>query len=390
MIYFLLPGIHSDIYCNITCELNSEQNNSVISQSLSHYLIDIKQKINKYKKEWDIFKKYTNPYEYINTIIPFKSKCIAKYKPLSRSYYKMIEILNTFQLHNIPNNITTFHLAEGPGGFIEALVNIRSNKDDIYYGMTILEYSSDDNIPAWKKSEHFLNNNPNVIIENGQDGTGNILSISNFIHCNNKYASSMDIITADGGFDFSLDFNNQENNISRLLFGQVCYALIMQKHGGSFILKVFDCFSQHTIDILYILSAFYEKVYITKPQTSRYANSEKYIVCKNFKYYSNSTFYSFLYVAFSNMLSSTLNISRFINIKIPCLFITKIEEYNAIFGQQQIENIYHTLLLIENKNKNEKIDMLIKSNIQKCIHWCIKYNVSYNMFSHSTNLFLQN
>ena len=52
----------------------------------------------------------------------------------------------------------------------------------------------------------------------------------------------MDLITADGGFDFSLDFNNQEIIITKLLFAQMTYALLMQKQGGSFILKIFDTF----------------------------------------------------------------------------------------------------------------------------------------------------
>ena len=102
-----------------------------------------------------------------------------------------------------------------------------------------------------------LKKNPNVIIESSADKTGNILSLNNFIYCKDKYKSSMDLITADGGFDFSMDFNKQEEHITKLLFGQVCYALCMQKPGGSFILKIFDCFMEHTIDILYILSAFY-------------------------------------------------------------------------------------------------------------------------------------
>ena len=33
---------------------------------------------------------------------------------------------------------------------------------------------------------------------------------------------------------------------------------------------------------MYLLSSVYGEVYISKPQTSRYANSERYIICKNF------------------------------------------------------------------------------------------------------------
>ena len=52
------------------------------------------------------------------------------------------------------------------------------------------------------------------------------------------------------------------------------------------------------------------------------------------------------------------------------------EECNAIFGQQQIENIYTTLNMIIEKTQNN--DELIQYNVQKCVMWCSKYNVLYN------------
>ena len=64
---------------------------------------------------------------------------------------------------------------------------------------------------------------------------------------------------------------------------QIAFAIAMQKTGGTFVLKIFDVFMQSTLDLLYILSICYERVFIIKPNTSRIANSEKYIVCKKFK-----------------------------------------------------------------------------------------------------------
>ena len=69
----------------------------------------------------------------------------------------------------------------------------------------------------------------------------------------------MDIITGDGGFDFSVDFNQQESTSTRLLFSQICFALSLQKKGGYFILKLFDCFNRSTLDLIYIVYLFYEK-----------------------------------------------------------------------------------------------------------------------------------
>ena len=390
MAFFLLPRSNNILYKNIEYTTTEGIPISVISQSLCYYLYNIKEKITSREKRWDIYKKYTNPYEYIHTIVPLKKKSVSKYKPLSRSYFKMIEIMNTFHI-NYTEPITSFHLAEGPGGFIEALVKLRNSKEDTYIGMTLLDENRKfANIPAWKKSEQFFKTYSNVKLENGKDGTGDILSLENFKYVTKKYNSTVDFITADGGFDFSIDFNQQESFIGKLLFAQVAYALCIQKYKGKFILKIFDCFMQHTIDILYILSSFYEKVYIMKPQTSRYANSEKYIVCIGFLYDNHDMFYNYLMNTFEKMLDTEKNTLRFLNIDISYLFIKKMEEYNAIFGQKQIQNIHYTLSLMETKTKLEKIEMLVKTNIQKSTDWCIKYNIPHNILNNSTNMFLTN
>lgn len=386
MTYYLLPRTNKHIYkdlCYDTCE-----NNVVISHSLAKYLYAIKEKITDIDRAWDIYKKYTNPYEYIHTNTPQTKKPISKYRPLSRSYFKMIEIIHTFSIY-FHRPITSFHLAEGPGGFIEALLQQRNNNNDKYIGMTLLDENSDTNIPAWKKSQHFLNSNPNVVLENGFDGTGDILKLENFEYVAKNYESSIDIVTADGGFDFSFDFNQQEIIISKLLFAQVAYALCIQKRGGTFVLKVFDCFMHHTIDLLYLLASFYEKTHIIKPKTSRYANSEKYIVCSGFIHDSHSEFYSYIYNCFLQMTrSNDNNCCRFFKNSLPLYFIQKIEEYNSIFGQTQLKNINYTISLMSNKMKQEKINNLIKSNIQKSIQWCINNKVPYSHVA--TNPFINN
>ena len=387
MNYFLLPRINTQIYKYIDYIESESLPEFVISNSLANYLCEIKKKIDVIENDWNTFKKYTNTYEYINTTVPYRKKSVSIQKPLSRSYYKMIEIIYTFGIYFDDYSIQSFHLAEGPGGFIEALLNYRKCPDDKYIGMTLLDNKNDNNIPAWKQSERFLKSNKNVYIEHGADNTGNILSFDNFVYCAEKYASKMDFITADGGFDFSTNFNEQEYTVSQLIFAQICYALVMQKQRGTFVLKIFDCFLQSTIDMLYILSSFYEKVYIYKPNTSRTANSEKYIVCKGFIYYKYTLVYPYLQNIFNKMVntkpdasnpSNIFYVSRFLNLEIPSYFLSKLEEYNAIIGQKQIENIYDTISLIDNKHKQEKIDKLINSNIQKCIHWCIKHDIEYN------------
>ena len=410
-------------------------NNIFISESLNYYLIQIKEQINTYIENWDVYKKYTNPYEYIHTNVPSKNLSISKYKPLSRSFYKMIEIINIFNLLNENENIKSFHLAEGPGGFIEAFSYKRKNEKDTYYGITLI--SDNINIPSWKKSSVFLKNTSNVILEYGESKNGDLFLKKNLIYCYNKYFNSIDYITGDGGFDFSFDFNNQEQSSYKLIFSQIIYAIIMQKKNGVFILKIFDIFKYKTIELLFLLSNFYDNMYIYKPHTSRIANSEKYIICKNYKCNNNKLLYK-LIENYEYILENSDYIFKLFNFTIPKLFINKIEETNIIYGQQQIENINTTLNLIKeiqninyyndssnniyncidinqniniqyyninnnidnsiyNLNKNDlefdnsknflntniskfnnKLLVLKNINIQKCISWCNKYDIQIN------------
>ena len=205
MSYYLLSTINSEIDINnIHIELGN--NDIVISKSLNNYINSMKQQIDNYMSCWDIYKKYTNPYEYIHSNIPDTKVSICKYKPISRSFYKMIEICNVLHiLDNVKSSLKSFHLAEGPGGFIEAIDMLRNNKNDIYYGMTLIDDNSDF-VPGWKKSDALLKKNKNIIIEKGKDKTGNLFNYDNLLYCSNKYKGTIDIVTADGGFDFSIDF----------------------------------------------------------------------------------------------------------------------------------------------------------------------------------------
>lgn len=392
MSYYLLPCIltqlnEEDFLLLVNNETSMEP---TINHSLQSYLANVKKEINKCGCQWDIYKKYTNPYEYIHTNIPGSRSAICKYKPLSRSYFKMIEILKSlYILDSFPaTKVKTFHLAEGPGGFIEAVCNLRDNEDDNYYGMTLI--SDKDYIPGWKKSQDYLNAHPNIALEYGADGTGNIMNPENLKFVHNKHANSMALVTGDGGFDFSINFNEQEATASRLIFAQIIYAILLQKEGGSFVVKFFDIFTSASVDFTYMLSSFYRKVYVIKPNTSRYANSERYLVCKGFRPSDTTHLFDTFYAMLRNINSNSDSILRVLNRDIPYMFMSKLEEYNAIIGQQQIEVINTTLSMIRNMAKSDKIENLKKINANRCIQWCIKNKQPYAKGPPQTNIFLSN
>jgi 23S rRNA U2552 (ribose-2'-O)-methylase RlmE/FtsJ len=370
---------------------NDVTNKIVINKTLHKYLNALKAQIDECEMAWDKYKKYTNPYEFIHTVVPNSRQSICTYKPLSRSFFKMIEMTNMMNiLSDLPvDAFKSFHLAEGPGGFIEAISFLRKTPSDLYYGMTLLE-DSNINVPGWRKSKEFLSGNTNVVIEKGVDGRGDLMNPRNLIYCYKKYKGQFDLITGDGGFDFSVHYNSQEMVSAPLILCQISFAVAMQKVGGTFIIKMFDTFTKISLDVLYLLANMYETVHIVKPNTSRYANSEKYIICKKFRLDDRcrQEIINSLYKLIVQLKTTNELISLF-TFALPYYFVNKVEEYNAILGQQQIENIRTTLNLIDN-NKYDKLELIKKTNIQKCIQWCQNYNQEYNSSIQPNNIFLAN
>lgn len=350
-----------------------------VNPSLQDYLFRIKMEIDKYQDKWDQFKKITNKYEFINTSCYIErlklNSCVCSYKPISRSYFKMIEILNHFHFE-FPSTIQSFHLAEGPGGFIEALSKYRKNPNDKYYGMTLMETHKD--VPKWNKIEQFMRQNKNIYLVYGPKQDGNLYLRHNLDYIKQHHHNKYDFITADGGFDYSVNFNKQEESSINLIFCEVLYALILQKNGGSFVLKLFDMFYENTIELIYLLSFFYKQVYVYKPYTSREANSEKYIICKDFSMKHNYVqIIDRLCLNFQDL--SKQQLCQIFSFEMNSYFLSKIQEINAIYGQQQVENILTTINYIQESSKlhKDKIDKIKLYNLEKCITWCKENKQQY-------------
>lgn len=345
--------------------------------TLRSYIHNIKLEIDKLIDQWNKNKKYLNQYEFINTQFDLNTPCVCTYKPISRSFFKMIEMLNSYNFNFSSEKINSFHLAEGPGGFIEALAYTRKNKNDTYYGMTLI--NEDRDVPKWNRCEQNLMKSYNIVIDSGIDGTGNLCHLDNLLYVKDKYTNSMDLITADGGFDYSIDFNSQEENSLNLIFAEICFALVMQKPGGSFIIKMYDTFSSCSMELIYLLSYFYQEVIVTKPSPSRPANSEKYFVCLNFQMKPNADkLIQKLIDKYKYIQSNKL--TNIIHTPLSNHFLDKMREVNSIFGQSQVENILAILSFVYDKNNTnvEQLEKLKKNYLNKCIKWCKKYNLPIN------------
>lgn len=264
---------------------------------------------------WDRVKVMINDYELVDEL-----STMARFS-VSRAFYKMHEMIkeqnDIFGL-NPPHDIRVLNIAESPGGFIQALIYNRKynisgsgrDKVDNYYAVSLRERADvtlwntlqQKTTEAAKKFEEYKTVTWDRLTADTletADGTTQGAPTIHFVHeshadltklstidylldtCQFK-TSKADIITADGGIDVSSHPHLQEIAHYKLFFGEVLTALSTQAHGGTFVLKLFDIFTEFTAKLVGLVSMFYTNIYIYKPYTSRQANSEKYLICTEF------------------------------------------------------------------------------------------------------------
>ena len=381
-----------------------------------------------YNRQWEDYKRYNNNYELIHTSSNRKRRVenVAYHVPLSRSYFKMWEMIYDFKLlDSAEGSIQTAHLAEGPGGFIEAtcryrvmqkriIVEARDARDataaavgsaataaatdtgeasdaDKFFGITLR--SAQKEVPGWVKSDSFLRMHPNVQIHYGSDGTGNLYLVHNIdAFCGYVGEHSCKLVTADGGFDFSVNFDQQEMLAVRLLLCQIYTALRVTQSGGAFICKFFDTYHRVSLEMLWLIATMFDTFSIVKPHTSRSANSERYVVAQGY-YGTKSTLYIdalsglrkliLSWQSADNLDEGDVNVRTNKNLwsifelnSIPPSFEQAIREYNRTHAQLQKYTIDMTLDLID-RNVSQ-FDRIIGTQIQRAIRWCFKYRVPIN------------
>lgn len=347
----------------ISNDIEFTQNiNYIIHKILNEKLLKSKKLIDKNPDLWEKYKKQSNIYEYIY-ISNNNQLNICKINPISRSYFKLYELIYDLKLLDDINNINIACIAEGPGGFIQSLLHNCGNKNiniNKLYAISLL--SNNKKIPSWNK---LITNNKNISILSGIKKNGDICDVDNIKSFINHIGDNLcDIVTCDGGIDYSENFNKQELISYDFIFYEILLSLHILKNNGTYIIKLFDILNLNTVKILYILNLSFEEVYITKPYTSRFTNSEKYIVCK--KYKKNDILLKHL-----RQNCYTKNIL----LKIPNDFIEIINKYNNFYVNEQINNIETIINLINNKSSILNKPTELQTNT--AIDWCKKYNISY-------------
>ena len=225
----------------------------------------------------------SNPFELIKGEM-FQNRAALKMAELDTLTDRLFTTLPPTATPTAPPSL--FHFADvcaGPGGFSEYMLT-RWKWRAKGYGFTLRTPPATDFLP------HKFNSNApahSFRAYYGADGTGDITSTANLrrladdVHA--EVSDGVHVCMADGGFDVTGAENKQELLSQQLILGECIAALSVVRVGGAFACKLFDCFLPFTVSLLWVLWRCWDGVAVVKPNQSRPANSERFVICKGRK-----------------------------------------------------------------------------------------------------------
>jgi len=190
-----------------------------------------------------------------------------------RDFYKFWELLFIFNI--IDKNTKT-------------ITNITNDASDcldsiVYYSEKILNIDSSkfqiNNVSINQEKEFQFDKNKQNQFLNKITKKDDYINPAKFIKTNKQ----SDIIIANSENIYS-SINSKEDESYKLLLGEILVILKSLNKNGNLILKVHDTFTSITIKIIYLLITLFDEIYIYKPLLSRLSDSEKYIICKKYRY----------------------------------------------------------------------------------------------------------
>jgi len=364
MNYFILPKFNN----YIIIKLNTNKNNieTYLSNSFIYFSINIDTQLQilNYEiiediKKNNLFHNYQdyniynfiNPYHYLtNEIIKINFNLTKyEYKIVDNHIFILQEIINSLKLFdNFNNNQITIGIYNISINDILHLFKLIYN--DLNFNFIHFDNLIEPNIfTKYHNKETLLNNNIYFLF----------YKINNFIQEKENY-------------------NNYIFRLIKILYHILTFFSVQSMNeSGNIILNIDNLTMKPNIEFVYILCHLFVKVIIINPLISNVFTNDCFIFGKGFLNNNNSKNLLFtLKKIIDTWNSNLLNIHSIINNDLPLFFLNKIEELNIIIGQQKLELIYQNInILKSNKNKIEKINIIKKNNISKCLKWFIKNKI---------------
>jgi hypothetical protein len=123
----------------------------------------------------------------------------------------------------------------------------------------------------------------------GADDTGDIYNLENQAFLSRAAGTKkVHLFTADGGFDFKMDYMRQEQIAFRLIVASFATGFQLLANKGVIVIKLFDVYSRASMELLSYVGSFFKEWTLYKPAISRPCNAERYFIGIGFRGYTES------------------------------------------------------------------------------------------------------
>ncbi|CAO1342082.1 unnamed protein product [Diamesa tonsa] len=163
----------------------------------------------------------------VSEYVMWRRNRMAKGFGFNTNNFKTMELNDMFQ--GCPKEYSSHHGAKGNGNILDP-VNIESYVNNILYA-------------THGVGVHFMMSDCSITTEDGQE-------------------------------------NIQETNSRRMYVAQCLLGLSVVRYDGHFVMKLLDVFTPFSLSLIFLMYKCFINVSIIKPNTSKTANSERYLVCK--------------------------------------------------------------------------------------------------------------
>ncbi len=355
MNYYIIPTNNINIKLNMCT--SSDKLEPYISYSFIFYINNIYKQLIQLQDNSDeiitinYVNKIVNPFEFIYTNVPGSTISVSKVKPDAIIFFELLEIFQTFNINDMLVLNNTMNIA-----------HLTHNYTSTTYLLNMLR---EDHMDTVISEEFHFDNIYNLFIKQ-------------------YYPHKLDLLICEF-------YPNDYSDINKYIYNIILVLLIISKYQinrGMSIIKIDNILYKPIIDVIFILASMYDKIYLVKPSISNITTTERYLLCKGFNEKLNSkTLVSIVNNLTTNIMNGN-NVYSLIDNELPYYLLNKIDESNLVIGQQQLEAYDQIINIFKNKNRDERLDNLKKTHIQKCIQWCEKNQLPHNKFIDKINIFL--
>tara|TARA_B110000114_G_scaffold35751_1_gene37174 strand:+ start:5145 stop:6098 length:954 start_codon:yes stop_codon:yes gene_type:complete len=145
------------------------------------------------------------------------------------------------------------------------------------------------------------------------------------------------------------------------------------KKNGYCLLRIGEINSKNIVQLLYLISTIFGKIYVMKPKTSDVVSNEKYLFCDNFTLHNREPYESII----GFILDQKTSIYNILGFEVPCIFNNKINDINLMFNEKMLEHINLSVNSMKEIRKHGeltyKMHILKRAETKITSSWCLKY-----------------